>query len=115
MQRNPPKPTHFRSWRVDALRKLSRPQLYLLAEVVTRCPTFWRKALTHVFDDVGTRESMLRAFPTVPYADVMGALFALHEAFANDADAMQRLVREEIFAVYDESRSHATGYLFEKQ
>lgn len=58
---------------------------------------------------------MLRAFPTVPYADVMGALFDLHEAFANDIDAMQLLVREEIFAAYDESRNHATGYLFEKQ
>ena len=100
--------------RLEALRKLSRPQLYILTEIIARCPRFWRKALTHVFDDLATRENVLRAFPTVPYADVMGALFALHEAFANDTDAMQLLVREEIFAVYEESRSHATGYLFEK-
>ena len=78
--RKRPKPTHFRTWRIDALRKLSRPQLYILTEVIARCPTFWRKALTHVFEDVGIRESMLRAFPTVPYADVMGALFALDMA-----------------------------------
>ena len=100
--------------RLEALRKLSRPQLYILTEIIARCPRFWRKAMTSVFDDLATRENVLRAFPTVPYADVMGALFALHEAFANDTDAMQLLVREEIFAVYEESRSHATGYLFEK-
>ena len=101
--------------RLEALRKLSRPQLYILTEIIARCPRFWRKAMTSVFDDLATRENVLRAFPSVPYADVMGALFALHEAFSADEEAMQRMLREEVFSAYEDSLSHATGYLFEKQ
>ena len=99
--------------RRELLARLTRPQLYLLTEIIKRCRN-WRKVTTDIFINLAVREDALRKFPTVPYADLMGALCALHDVFEGEACALRTLRREEIFEAYENARTHATGYLFEK-
>lgn len=99
--------------RRELLARLNRPQLYLLTEIIKRCRN-WRQVTTEIFTNLAVREDALRKFPTVPYADLMGALCALHDVFEGEESALRNLRREEIFEAYENARSHATGYLFEK-
>lgn len=113
MERLKPQPTGGRSFRRAALRKLKRQQLYLLSEIVKRCP-HWKVSLANFFSRFDVREKVLSKFPTVPTADVFDAVDALHAAFENDLEQIRRLQDADVAAVYTESCEHATGFLFEK-
>lgn len=97
MERLKPQTTSGRAFRRAALRKLSRPQLYVLSEIVKRCPRDWRVSLANFFSRFDVREKVLIKFPTVPTADVFDAVDALHAAFENDLVHIQQM-REENFS-----------------
>lgn len=114
MERLKPQTTSGRAFRRAALRKLSRPQLYVLSEIVKRCPRDWRVSLANFFSRFDVREKVLIKFPTVPTADVFDAVDALHAAFETDLEQIRRLQDVEVATAYAESCEHATGFLFEK-